>query len=40
VSFVELKSVVKRYGSNTILQNVDLSIEKGEMHHAAVYQRP
>jgi polar amino acid transport system ATP-binding protein len=31
VSFVELKSVVKRYGSNTILQNVDLSIEKGEI---------
>lgn len=31
MSFVELKSVVKRYGSNTILQNVDLSIEKGEI---------
>ena len=29
--FVELKSVVKRYGSNTVLQNVDLRIEKGEI---------
>jgi len=31
VSFVELKSVVKRYGTNTVLQDVDLSIEKGEI---------
>jgi iron complex transport system ATP-binding protein len=31
VPFVELKSVVKRYGNNTVLQNVDLSIEKGEI---------
>lgn len=29
--FVELKSVVKRYGSNTVLQDVDLSVEKGEI---------
>ena len=29
--FVELKSVVKRYGDNTVLQDVDLSIEKGEI---------
>ncbi|MCP5262034.1 MAG: amino acid ABC transporter ATP-binding protein [Rhodoferax sp.] len=29
--FVELKSVVKRYGANTVLQDVDLSIEKGEI---------
>lgn len=29
--FVELKSVDKRYGSNTVLKNVDLSIEKGEI---------
>ena len=29
--FVELKSVVKRYGQNTVLQDVDLSIEKGEI---------
>ena len=29
--FVELKSVVKRYGNNTVLQDVDLSIEKGEI---------
>ncbi len=31
MSFVELKSVVKRYGTNTVLQDVDLSIEKGEI---------
>jgi len=31
VSFVELKSVVKRYGQNTVLQDVDLRIEKGEI---------
>jgi len=31
VSFVELKSVVKRYGDNTVLQDVDLTIEKGEI---------
>ena len=31
MSFVELKSVVKRYGNNTVLQDVDLSIEKGEI---------
>ena len=31
MSFVELKSVVKRYGSNTVLQDVDLSVEKGEI---------
>ena len=29
--FVELKSLVKRYGNNTVLQDVDLSIEKGEI---------
>ena len=31
MSFVELKSVVKRYGQNTVLQDVDLRIEKGEI---------
>jgi polar amino acid transport system ATP-binding protein len=31
VPFVELKSVVKRYGSNTVLQDVDLRIDKGEI---------
>jgi len=31
VSLVELKSVVKRYGNHTVLQNVDLSVEKGEI---------
>jgi polar amino acid transport system ATP-binding protein len=31
VSFVELKSVVKRYGHTTVLQDVDLSVEKGEI---------
>jgi polar amino acid transport system ATP-binding protein len=31
VSFIELKSVVKRYGSNTVLQDVDLNVEKGEI---------
>ncbi|MSQ76194.1 MAG: amino acid ABC transporter ATP-binding protein [Rhodoferax sp.] len=31
MSFVELKSVVKRYGNNTVLQDVDLSVEKGEI---------
>ena len=29
--FVELKSVVKRYGDNTVLQDVDLRIDKGEI---------
>ncbi len=29
--FVELKSVVKRYGNNTVLQDVDLAVEKGEI---------
>lgn len=31
MSFVELKSVVKRFGQNTVLQDVDLTIEKGEI---------
>ena len=31
MSFVELKSVVKRYGSTTVLQDVDLRVEKGEI---------
>lgn len=31
MSFIELKSVVKRYGSNTVLQDVDLRVEKGEI---------
>lgn len=29
--FVELKSVVKRYGHTTVLQDVDLSVERGEI---------
>ena len=31
MSLVELKSVVKRYGKHTVLQDVDLSVEKGEI---------
>ena len=31
MSLVELISVVKRYGENTVLQDVDLTIEKGEI---------
>lgn len=31
MSFVELKSVIKRYGTTTVLQDVDLQIEKGEI---------
>ena len=31
MSLVELKSVVKRYGENTVLQDVDLTVEKGEI---------
>lgn len=31
MSFVELKSVVKRFGQNTVLQDVNLSVEKGEI---------
>ena len=31
MSFVELKSVVKRYGPTTVLQDVDLRVEKGEI---------
>ena len=31
MSFVELKSVVKRYGHTTVLQDVDLSVERGEI---------
>ena len=31
MSLVELKSVVKRYGKNTVLQDVDLKVEQGEI---------
>ena len=31
MSLVELKSVVKRYGKHMVLQDVDLSVEKGEI---------
>jgi len=31
VSFVELKSVVKRYGQHTVLQDVSLKVERGEI---------
>jgi polar amino acid transport system ATP-binding protein len=31
VSLVELKSVVKRYGKHTVLQDVDLKVEQGEI---------
>ena len=31
MSLVELKSVVKRYGKNTVLQDVDLTVEQGEI---------
>lgn len=31
MSFVELKSVTKRFGQNTVLQDVDLTVEKGEI---------
>jgi polar amino acid transport system ATP-binding protein len=31
VSLVELKSVTKRYGDNTVLKDVDLRVEKGEI---------
>ena len=31
MSFVELKSVVKRFGQNTVLRDVNLSVEKGEI---------
>ena len=31
MSLVELKSVTKRYGENTVLREVDLTIEKGEI---------
>jgi polar amino acid transport system ATP-binding protein len=31
VSLVELKSVVKRYGAHTVLQDVNLSVEEGEI---------
>ena len=31
MSLVELKSVTKRYGENTVLRDVDLTIEKGEI---------
>ena len=31
MSLVELKSVVKRYGKHTVLQDVDLQVEKGEI---------
>lgn len=31
MSFVELRSVVKRFGDHTVLRNVDLSVEKGEI---------
>ena len=31
MSFVELKSVVKRYGQHTVLQDVSLTVERGEI---------
>ena len=31
MSLVELKSVVKRYGKHTVLQDVDLKVEQGEI---------
>lgn len=31
MSFVELKAVVKRFGQTTVLQDVDLRVEKGEI---------
>ena len=31
MSLVELKSVTKRYGDNTVLKDVDLRVEKGEI---------
>ena len=31
MSFIELKSVVKRYGNNQVLRDVDLAVEKGEI---------
>lgn len=31
MSFVELKAVIKRFGQTTVLQDVDLSVEKGEI---------
>jgi len=31
VSLVELRSVVKRFGDHTVLRNVDLNVEKGEI---------
>lgn len=31
MSFVELKAVVKRFGQTTVLQDVDLKVEKGEI---------
>jgi polar amino acid transport system ATP-binding protein len=31
VSLVELKGVTKRFGSNTVLRDVDLKVEKGEI---------
>ena len=31
MSFIELKAVVKRYGQNKVLQDVDLTVEKGEI---------
>ncbi len=31
MSFVELKSVVKRYGQHTVLQDVSLKVERGEI---------
>ena len=31
MSLVELKSVVKRFGKNTVLQDVDLKVEQGEI---------
>lgn len=30
-SFVELKGVAKRFGSNTVLEGLDLAIPKGKM---------
>ncbi len=34
-NFVELRNVTKRFGSNTVIDNINLTIPQGQMVHAA-----
>ncbi|MEG2702202.1 MAG: ATP-binding cassette domain-containing protein, partial [Clostridia bacterium] len=31
MSYIEIRDVVKSFGNNTVLKNIDLNVEQGEM---------